>query len=45
MTIGTAKTEYFVALGSFQPLTNFIKNPNIGAMAVLNVLLEYYNVF
>ena len=36
-TIATAKMELFVALvRSFQPLTNFTKNPNIGAMGVLN---------
>ena len=41
-TIATAKTELFVALVcSFQPLTNFTKNPNIDAMGVLNVPLEY----
>ena len=46
MTIGTAKTELFVTLvSSFQPLSNFIKNPNIDAMGVLNALLEYHNVF
>ena len=45
-TIGTAKVELFVALvRSFQLLTNFTKNPNTGAMEVLNVPLEYYNVF
>ena len=45
-TIATAKMELFVALvGSFQPLTNFAKNPNIGAMGVLNAPLEYYNFF
>ena len=27
---------------SFQPLTNFTKSPDIGAMGVLNALLEYY---
>ena len=38
--------ELFVALiSSFQPLTNFTKNPNIGAMGVLNMPLEFYNVF
>ena len=42
----TAKVELFVALvSSFQPLTNFTKKPSIGAMGVLNVPLEYYNVF
>ena len=42
----TAKMELSVALvGSFPPLTNFTKNPNIGAMGVLNVPLEYYDVF
>ena len=45
-TIRTAKTDLFVALvSSFQLLTNFKKNPNIGAMEVLKVPLEYYNVF
>ena len=40
-----AKMELFVALVSrAQPLTNFTKNPNIGAMGELNVPLEYYNV-
>ena len=38
--------ELFVTLvSSFQPLTNFTKNPNIGDMGVLNAPLEYYNVF
>ena len=38
--------ELFVALGiSFQSLTNFTKNPNKGAIGVLNAPLEYYNVF
>ena len=42
----TAKMELSVALvGSFQPQTNFTKNPNIDAMGVLNVPLEYYDVF
>ena len=41
-TIATAKMELFAALvSSFQPLTNFTKNPNIGAMGVLNAPLEY----
>ena len=45
-TIVTAKMKLFVTLvSSFQLLTNFIKNPNIGAMGVLNAPLEYYNVF
>ena len=44
--ITTAKIEFFVALvSSFQPLINFTKYPNIGAMRVLDVPLEYYNVF
>ena len=44
-TIVKAKMELFVALvSSVQPLTNFTKNPNIGAMGELNVPLEYYNV-
>ena len=39
-TIATAKMELFVALvSSFQPLANFTKNPNIGAMGVLNAPL------
>ena len=42
----TAQMKLFVALiSSFLPLTNFTKNPNIGAMEVLNAPLEYYNVF
>ena len=45
-TIATAKMELFVALvSSFQPLANFTKNPNIGAMRVLNTPLEYYDLF
>ena len=45
-TVATAKMELFVALVSnFQLLNNFAKNPNIGAMGVLNAPLEYYNVF
>ena len=45
-TIATVKMELFVALvSSFQSLTIFTKNPNIGAMGVLNVPLEYYNLF
>ena len=41
-----SKMELFVALvSSFQPLTNFTKNPNIDAKGVPNALLEYYNVF
>ena len=40
--IATAKMELFVVLvNSFQFLSNFTKNPNIGAMGVLHVLLEY----
>ena len=40
------KMELFVALvSSFQPLTNFRKNPNIGAMGVLNAPAKYYKVF
>ena len=36
-TNATAKVEFFVALViSFQPPTNFKKNPNIGPMGVLN---------
>ena len=46
MTITAAKLELIVGLiSSFQLLTNFTKNPNIGAMGLLNVPLEYYNVF
>ena len=38
--------ELLMALVStFQPLTNFTKNPNIVAMGVLNAPLEYYNIF
>ena len=45
-TIATAKMELFVALfSSFQPLTNFTKNPSIVAMGVRNASLEYYNIF
>ena len=45
-TVATAKMELFVAVVSnFQLLTNFAKNPNIGAMGVLNAPLEHYNVF
>ena len=45
-TIAIAKMEPFVTLVSgFQQLTNFTKNPNIGAMGVLNAPLEYYNGF
>ena len=40
-TMATAKMELFVALvSSFQSPTNFIYNPNIGAMGVLNAPLE-----
>ena len=45
-TIATSKMELFVELASsFYPLPNFTKNHNIGAMGVLNVPLEYYNIF
>ena len=45
-TIVTAKMDLFVGLvSSFQPLTNFQKSPNIGAMGVLNAPQEYYKVF
>ena len=45
-TIAAAKMELFVGLvSSFRSLTNFTRNPNIGTMGVLNVPLEYYNVF
>ena len=45
-TIARAKMELFVVLvRSFLPLSNFTKNPTIGAMRVLNAALEYYNVF
>ena len=41
-TIVTAKMEFFVALAiGFQPLTNFTKNPNVGAMRVINAHPEY----
>ena len=44
--MATAKMDLVVALvSSFQPLTNFTKNPNVGAMGVLNAPLEYYNEF
>ena len=44
-TIATAKMELFATLvNSFQPLSNFTKNPSIGAMGVPNAPLEYYNV-
>ena len=40
-TIATTKMELFVALVStFQSPTNFFKNPNIGAMGVLNAPLD-----
>ena len=40
-TVATPKMELFVALVSgFQPLTNFTKNPNVGAMGVLNENLQ-----
>ena len=42
----TAKIELFVALvSSFQPLTSFTKNNNIGPEGDLHKPLEYYNVF
>ena len=45
-TIGAAKMELFVTLViSFQLLTNFTKNPSVGAMGVLKAPLEYFNVF
>ena len=45
-TIARAKMELFVVLvRSFLSLSNFTKNPTIGAMGVLNAALEYYNVF
>ena len=44
--VAKVKIKVFVALvGRFQPLTNFTKNPNIGAMGVLNTLLEYCKEF
>ena len=44
-TIAKVKIELLVALVcSFQPLTNFTKNLNVGAIGVLNTPLEYYNV-
>ena len=43
-TITAAKMELFVALvSSFQLLTNFTKNPNIGFRGDLNTFLVYYN--
>ena len=45
-TIATAKMELFKSLVCrFQPLTNTTKNPNTGAMTVLNAHLDYCNVF
>ena len=45
-TIATSKMELFLALViNFQTLTNFIKNPNISPMGILNAPLKYYNVF
>ena len=45
-TIARARMGFLVELvSSFQLLTNFTKNPNIGAMGVVNAPLEYYNVF
>ena len=45
-TIATFKMVFFVALvRSFQSLTNFSRNHNIGAIGVLNVPIEWYNVF
>ena len=42
----SANMELFLALVSrFQPLINFTKNPNRGAIGVLNAPLEYCNVF
>ena len=44
-TMATAVMELFVTLvSSFQPLTNFTKNSNIGAMGVVNASNEYYNI-
>ena len=44
--IATAKMELFVALdSSFQLLTNFTKNLNLGGTGVLNASLEYCNLF
>ena len=41
-TTATAIMKLFVVLvSSFQPLTNFTENPNVGAMGVLNAPLEY----
>ena len=40
-TIATAKMELSLCgISSFQPLSNFARNPNIGAMGVLNALLN-----
>ena len=45
-TIMTAEIELFVALvSSFQTLTNFTKNPNVGAMGVLNAFLGIITYF
>ena len=44
-TIATAKMKLFVALvSSFQPLSNFTKNPKISAIGGLEASLEYYSV-
>ena len=41
-TIATAKMELFIALvSSFQPLTNFTKNLNIGVMRLYNTITYY----
>ena len=46
MAIEISKMEIFLVLvNGSQPLTNFTKKPNIGAMGVPNAPLEYYNVF
>ena len=43
--IATAKMDLFVALVSgFQLINNFTKNPNIGAMGVLNSYIKYFNI-
>ena len=42
----TAEIELFVALvSSFQTLTNFTKNPNVGAMGVLNGIITYFEIY
>ena len=45
-TIAATRMELFVALvSSFQPPSNFTKNPYISPIGVPNTPLQYYNVF